>query len=311
MMRLHRALGGKPVSTWTKHDNKSVRIMFQNSYDDLIKWREASQAMGKGTFLKFHCLELVEPVSETKWLHGASAAKGMQPWTVATADDVRGSGSSSSARSEGNETCLPDAILKSWKPTFLIRHPALVMSSLVRADFDSGSSAFFKPEAGEKAKGIKAAWEALKRWEMSFHWQRQLLEWYLEHLTDGERRTLLYDVSYPVVLDADDIQGPGAPELLRKYTRAVGLDPDVVSFQWNVAQKEELEELNIYEQRLLDTINASTGIVPGKTAKGLVLEKEKDKWRKDFGEEVGSMLSRWVEEAMLDYERMHGLRLMV
>ncbi|KAF2117461.1 hypothetical protein BDV96DRAFT_644877 [Lophiotrema nucula] len=310
LMRLKRWLGGKPVSCWTVHDQKSIQYAFQRSHDDLARWRCVAQANGKGAYLKFHCVDLVEPISETRWLHGVESAQGMQPWTVSTARNSY-DGCNSSFRSEGNETCFPDSILKSWNPTFLIRHPALVLPSLVRADLDVGNDFLLSAESDAETQGYRTAWEDAKKWQVTFHWQRQLLEWYLAHLSDEEKHTGEEHVSYPIVLDADDIQSPSAHELLEKYTRAVGLDPNVVEFQWSAAPKREVEEMNIYEKRLLDTISASTGIVPGKTANGLVLEDEKIKWMTEFGKDLGAKLGVWVDEAMEDYERMREVRLKV
>ncbi|KAF2661987.1 hypothetical protein K491DRAFT_583352, partial [Lophiostoma macrostomum CBS 122681] len=300
MMRLKQGLGGKPISAWTVHNQKSVKFAFQTSFNDLINWRKGATEQGKGAFLKFHCLELAEPVSESRWLHGPKGADGLQPWTVQTQDQMD--------RSNGNETCLPDAVLKSWRPTFLIRHPALVLPSLLRADL-AFTTDLFNPDSRSNTKGYRKAWTEAKAWEVSFHWQRQLFDWYRTNLTQAEKVSGADDVSFPIVLDADDIQAPSAPALLEKYARAVGLDPDVIAFQWDATSGQKLDEMNVYEKRLLDTVSASTGIVPGKTAKGLVLEDEKVKWEKEFGEELGGMLSAWVQEALPDYEHTRQARL--
>jgi hypothetical protein len=300
MMRLKQGLGGKPISSWTVHNQKSVKFAFQTSFNDLVKWRQGATEQGKGAFLKFHCLELAEPVSESRWLHGVDSAGGLQPWTVQTQGQNN--------RTEGNETCLPDAILKSWRPTFLIRHPALVLPSLLRADL-AFTMDLFKADSHSDTEGYRKAWTDAKAWEVSFHWQRQLFDWYCVNLTEAEKVSGVDGVTFPIVLDADDIQAPSAPELLDKYTRAVGLDPDVIAFEWDATSKQKLDEMNVYEKRLLDTISASTKIVPGKTAKGLVLEEEKGKWVEEFGVELGSLLAAWVEEALPDYERMRRARL--
>ncbi|KAF2729298.1 hypothetical protein EJ04DRAFT_396098, partial [Polyplosphaeria fusca] len=305
LMRLKQGLGGRAVTGWTVHNCKSVQFSFQKSSEDLIKWRAAAEKINRGAFLKFHCADLIEPVSETRQLHGADSAKDLEPWTVKLKKDSKMSG----ARTPLNETCLPDAVLKTWKPTFLIRHPALVLPSLMRADLDVGHDVLFEHDNKAKAAEYTKAWEDARRWSVSFHWQRQLLEFYLTQLSPSERRTVEPDVTFPVVLDADDIQAPNAPKLMRLYTSAVGLDPAAVKFEWSAAKQEEVEEMNHFEKRLLDTISASTGIVPGKTAQGIVIEDEKAKWREEFGELVGGKLGVWVEDAIEDYEWMRKWRL--
>jgi hypothetical protein len=52
------------------------------------------------------------------------------------------------------------------------------------------------------------------------------------------------------------------------------------------------------------TINASAGIVEGKTSAGLDLDTKISQWKVEFGEEVGIQLEELVRDAMPDYEFM-------
>jgi hypothetical protein len=52
--------------------------------------------------------------------------------------------------------------------------------------------------------------------------------------------------------------------------------------------------------RDLRTISNSTGIVEGKTSKGLVLDDEVRTWKVDFGEEERANIEKWVRDAIPD-----------
>jgi hypothetical protein len=54
------------------------------------------------------------------------------------------------------------------------------------------------------------------------------------------------------------------------------------------------------ERRMLSTIPNSTGIVEGKTSKGLVLDDEVRKWKVDFREEERANIEKWIRDAIPD-----------
>lgn len=111
---------------------------------------------------------------------------------------------------------------------------------------------------------------------------------------------------YPIILDAADLADQ---ELVRKYARAVGLDPDVVVFEWGVATGEERKGMGEMEGRMKDTLLGSIGVVVGKL-RGKE-EEERVKWREEFGEVVAGRLEALVRDAMADYEWLRERRLCV
>lgn len=94
---------------------------FQSGFDDLQDLVKDCEVQGKNTWVKDHSCFLVEPVTQCKYLNGADSTHEI-PWTV-KAD------SESTSNAKTNPTALPDGFLKTWLPTFLIRHPAVVFPS--------------------------------------------------------------------------------------------------------------------------------------------------------------------------------------
>jgi hypothetical protein len=82
-----------------------------------------------------------------------------------------------------------------------------------------------------------------------------------------------------------------------------------LKFSWTPKRKEELDKLWDVERRMLSTISASTDIVEGKTASGIVIDDEVAKWKGEFGEDEGAKIERWVRDAMWDYEYLKARRL--
>ncbi|KAF2186148.1 hypothetical protein K469DRAFT_738544 [Zopfia rhizophila CBS 207.26] len=271
-LRFRRHIAGKNVSTWTDEQKRNMKEAFQRSYESLENWMREAESVGKKVFVKDHVLWMVEPVSETRFLHGIDS-EGEEPFT-------------DRKRSERNETCFPDTVLKKWKPTFLIRHPALAFPSSLRTSIENEGL-----DVALKVEGVHA-------WEMKYHWSRVLYDWYATSLAPTEKSIRIEGVEWPIVLDADDIQNPS---LVKKYATIAGLDPE----------RSSLSKISKMEKKMKSTILGSSGIVPEKTAEGLDLEREREKWKVEFGGELGKKIRQWVDRAVEDYEYLKERRLRV
>jgi hypothetical protein len=257
---------------------------YQISFAALQTYVETAAAQGKDVYVKEHAPWMMEPVAETKWVFGENSIH-ESPWTVKTLLDP--------THSTFNETVLPDEFLKTWLPTFLIRHPALVIPSNYRTcrDLDGPEAAKVEPA------------HAL---EMTMHWSRTLFDWYAEQL--NESATNLHpDVNWPIVLDADDIMLE--PELVIRYAHIIGLDPTKLKFSWKPASMEQLDKMPEFAKRILSSLHASAGILEGKTSNNIDIDEEAKKWRIEFGEEEGDKIEKWARAAMPDYEYMKAKRL--
>ncbi|KAI0165580.1 hypothetical protein GGR57DRAFT_497052 [Xylariaceae sp. FL1272] len=173
-------------------------------------------------------------------------------------------------------------------PTFLIRHPAMMLPSLLRTFDDS--------------KGKDAAWNGRTEpheIEMTTKWFRAMYDFYVDQFGEGSQ--------WPVAIDADDIMR--SPEFVVKYARITGLDPSKLKFSWEKASEEQLNKFPTLAVKILRTLNGSSGVDISKVAGDIDIAEEAVKWRAEFGEELGCKLEGWVRNAMPDYEYMYSRRL--
>lgn len=231
---------------------------------------------GKDVVVKEHVNWLLNPAAEGKWAFSEKEVREGE-WIV----DSLGT-----TRTSGNETVFSNEFLRTWSPTFLIRHPALVFPSNYRTLFDL--------HGAEAAKN-----EAYHAIEMTMRWSRGLYDWYTAYSPDS---------AFPVILDADDIMLDAS--IVRRYAQLLGLDPEKLRFQWSPAKEEELKNLGRAARRMVSTIAASKGVVEGKTGLGVDIGDEAVKWRKEFGDEEGNRIEAWVRNAMGDYAYMRERRFM-
>jgi hypothetical protein len=159
--------------------------------------------------------------------------------------------------------------------------------------FPSNYRTLFDLHGAEAAKN-----EAYHAIEMTMHWSRTLYDWYTKQHTTFS--------PWPIILDADDIMLN--PDLVRRYSQIIGLDPSKLRFEWSPTSEEELEKMGRARRRMVSTISASAGIVEGKTGVGIDIDVEAGKWKEEFGEEEGARIERWVRDAMGDYEYMRERR---
>ena len=282
-----KGIYGKHPDSWTPEQRGDLMQSYQASFDNLQRHIDTAATQRKDIFVKEHVPWLMEPVAETKFVFGEGSIR-ESPWTVQAIP--------SQIRSEGNETVLPDAFLKTWLPTFLIRHPALAFPSSYRTCIDNEGI-----EAAKAQGGIHTL-------EMTLHWSRSLYDWYAKHFGQSNSRSD-EEISWPIVLDADDIMTN--PELVLRYCKIIGFDPTKIKSSWAVATAEQLEKMGPVERRMRSTLSASTGIVSGKTSADLDIGEEARKWRIEFGQEEGDKMERWVRAALPDYEYLKARRLAV
>ncbi|KIX08913.1 uncharacterized protein Z518_03570 [Rhinocladiella mackenziei CBS 650.93] len=288
----------EPTLAW-KFENKTIGIhidelgklqkaelkhSYQICFEALSEQVNVAAAQGKNIFVKEHVGWLTEPVAETEFVFGEHSAREL-PWTIHT--------SYNSTHSALNKTILPDEYLKTWLPTFLIRHPTLTFPSIYRTTVDN--------EGRQAARD-----DPVHTLEMTMHWSRVLYDWYMqqEHLS---RFSAENGTNWPIILDADDVMLN--PQVMIRYSKIVGFDPSVLRFSWEATSREELEQMSKLERRMRSTISASTGILKEKASADLNIDTEVIKWRTEFGQKEAEKIASWVRAAMPDYEYMKARRL--
>lgn len=271
------SLQPKPTTEWTAEEIKGVQALEQQCFDNLQDYIEKTNEEGQLIFIKEHAVLLNHPWYESESLHGESTLVG-EPTPLMPRGDEK------ATRSEENKTVLSDEFLKTWKPTFLIRHPAMTFPSLFRM---------------MRLEGFDRQNNEPNLVELTTYWQRKLLEFYESHF--GQ------DSEWPIVLDADDVMKH--PELLNEYAPKVGLDPGKLRFSWDKLPQAVVDELHPMVRGAHGSLNASDKVDLGKVAGEVDIAAEAVKWRADFGEDAAKRLERHVRDAIPDYEYMRSKRM--
>ncbi|MCJ1368503.1 hypothetical protein MMC16_007647 [Acarospora aff. strigata] len=240
--------------------------LLQEGFDEIQRDRRSAKNDGKSLLLKEHTFYTWEPskLSQSMWGGPRSPS-----FTVVE------EGSPLSTDSEKtNPTIFPDSFLKSWKPVFLIRHPAPTFESWYRAE--------------------SGAWHidlSDKSWSFftSFQYSRQLYDWFLSNSTD--------ESSMPIVIDADDILDKSST--IKKLCSSLGMDTQHIPDKWHVIQAPE--NAGCRESKFMGDYWNSTSIDSSKSSRGLDMAAKYTKWQADFGPDVANELLNIVEKAMPDY----------
>lgn len=252
-------------SAWTPSERSGMNDVFASCVADWMRLVEDAEAQRKGTCVKEHVNWMVRPDVED-----AVVEEGYV----------------------GNPICIPDAFLRDkLRLTLLIRHPALVVPSLLRSALDNEGLEVVMEEGAE---------ERMRR-EVSYRWHVALYEM----LANERYSSREEDVKYPIVLDAADL---GNEVLMKKYAGAIGLNPRFFRFVWDA---ESAEGKNKVDARMRDTLLASKGIVVEKLSgnEDFDLERLDDEWRQEFGEVLGNIVGRLVRGSIPEYKWLWERRL--
>lgn len=258
----------------------------KDCYKRLLQHIQNAQRAGRIVCFKDHAHYIAEPVAETRLLHGDNSVTDESPWTLRGPNELDQTGI---GRSDLNETLFPDEFLKTWKPIFLIKHPAASFPSFYRALVKASS-----PEFPQSSQGQKLYQKA-----MALRWVIKLYNFYVQHFSESRSD----QVQWPVVIEADDMITK--PEILVKLCEITGLDSSKLRFSWEKKRTDEPAEWKAFR----GTLYESTQIDVSKAIGDVDMDVEAAKWREEFGEAIGRMIETRVREAMPDYLFLKSKRL--
>ncbi|KAJ5886317.1 uncharacterized protein N7473_008991 [Penicillium subrubescens] len=269
------------------HVEECMKSCF-NEFNDHI---ESAGSEGKIVVVKEHSNFLTDPVAKTRFLYGEESIIQEMPWTLRGPNElVR-----TTSRSVLNETILSDEFLNTWRPVFLIRHPALSFPSFYRASVRADGEEFTKSTPGRRACQMV----------MTMRWTRKLYDFYVDSFKECNIRAdqETAEATWPIVLDADDIMTE--PAVLVKLCNILGLDSDRLRYEWGPSNQSR----PLWAQAFRTTLDSSTTIITTKVAGNVNIDEEGKKWKEEFGEEDGQMIENYVRAAMLDYEFLKSKKL--
>jgi hypothetical protein len=277
----HFLITEKPMDTWTDEESERISNILQKCSENFQDHIAAAEQEGQTLYVKEHTLMITHPRHENNYVHNIKDAQ-----NEATPLLMRNI--AQPTRSPLNLTLFPDEFLKTWNPTFLIRHPALMLPSHYRTCL-----------ADLEMDGYKRPGKEPMAAEITTRWQRTLYDFYAEHFAN--------DSIWPIVIDADDVMT--CPPLVSKYAQLSGLDESKVRYSWDKAGEQELNKMNDSVKRMLSSINASSKIDTSKVAGNIDIDQEVVKWIDEFGEAGARKLEKWVRDAMVDYNFLYSKRL--
>ncbi|KAJ5159790.1 uncharacterized protein N7482_006794 [Penicillium canariense] len=288
----------RPICQWMEPEKREVQSALQTCLDKLEEGSALARKAGKIYFNKEHGYEFANPASVDKILHGNPNVKYLDTFRL------RAPLAYGTTQTFGplNETVLPDEYLRTWRISFIIRHPALA--------WPSGYRSISKMAAA--GTGYLASKE-LQLITKTFHWTRILYDWCLEQ--PGVSKA-------PPVLDAHDLIH--SPQVVRLFCEQIGLDTSVLQYEWGQKDPESKSEsqtsvgLDSEDDRevkrfaiALSTLKASNGILKSKAPESINVATEVEKWKTEFGFEVAAMIEKSVWESMSDYEYLKARRVTV
>ena len=118
----------KNSDDWTTEERQTMKKIFQECFDKLSSSLTQARAEGKKLFVKEHSSFMAQPPATSRLFFGDDKVN-ESAWQVSFEGGVEPKYNIESI----NELVIPESFLALAKPTFLIRHPALVFESQYRA----------------------------------------------------------------------------------------------------------------------------------------------------------------------------------
>ncbi|KAI7637872.1 hypothetical protein KC343_g471 [Hortaea werneckii] len=253
-------------------------VTYESANRKLVEEIEAAERQNKSIFCSEHLNALMK--HDRMLTHLRSPTRNSHPTTP----------SSASEPIPENPTYLPDPLLTTLTPILLIRHPALTIPSSWRTE--------------SRIKNLSIDDEDFYLLTTN-RWSRELLTYLLHRCTaSGWRKPLVID-AYDVVHRTGAVTGRLCGEL--------GLDPAGVQERWRQLPREEWPGHSVvvaYTRDLLGSGGVERGV--GKPLEeDFDIEVETEKWKGEFGNEVGMKLRKCVEAEMADYEYLRSFKMEV
>ncbi|MCJ1439183.1 hypothetical protein MMC27_008574 [Xylographa pallens] len=295
-----------------------------STYQTILDRFEKEGAEGKRLFIKDMAYYLVPPdkksVSIAPSLSRIERGVGTNgneqhltnDRTNAKSDDGKGTNQLEQSAKSSNPTVIPEAILKRFHFTFLIRHPRSSIPSYYRCtipplDEATGFYNFMPSEAG---------YDELRR---LFDYLRSLGEIGPHVAGQIENKTGHKEAAEPAgkvqicVIDADDLlDRPN--EIIETFCESVGMKYDPAMLVWDSEEdlrhaKQDFAKWNGFHEDAL----ASSSLKPrqhelransfgGKKKKVKSKHEEDAEWHKTFGEEAAKIIRETVDANISDYE---------
>ncbi|KAJ8089497.1 hypothetical protein PM082_014752 [Marasmius tenuissimus] len=177
-----------------------------------------------------------------------------------------------------NPTLLPDRFFFGFTPVITIRHPALMIPSLIRGR---------QKLQGEPKLDCEFTPIATYRWE------KMIFDCYRSCSLELGLKTV------PVVIDGSKlVRDPKGT--MGRLCDIIGVEEhEVVRYTWEPACQPARDA---FWETFTGDLRRSSGIKPVPVPETIDLTKEKTKWIKEWGPELAEEIESWVNYSLKDYE---------
>jgi hypothetical protein len=181
-----------------------------------------------------------------------------------------------------NPSMLPDDMMRSWIPVFIIRNPIMIGQS------------WYRTETRVKPLDLSSFnWRQL----LSSNFIRVIFDWYMS-LPEGQRIK-------PIVIDADDLVEDN--RAINELCRQCGMDEHSVLHEWET--KQAPSDVDPHFKSYIGDLWNSKGVDKSKSSKGITLDGQYKVWREEFGEDVAEELRAYAGENMDNYMHMKSYKI--
>lgn len=293
-----RALISRPRSEWSEEEVATLLLKFKECLGEFGDFLNKADTNSHKIYIKEHADFLTDTSFMFKPTTLNQVAEPNTRSLFTLRDLVPKFMQGPQTWSKTNYTIFPDEFLATWKPTFLIRHPAVMFPSQFR-NFPN----VFDPEVGSGER----AWTDLY---LTLKWSRAMYELYKDVIFCSEALQKDLTFIWPIVLESAELLSE--PDLCRKYCQLIGFDEEKLKLSWEAKRDVKGKSIGGVKVSPMNvTLDLSTGIMKEKIIKDVNIDDEVPKWIEEFGEVDGKRMEKWVRDAMPDYEFLMARRLRV
>ncbi|KAF5339672.1 hypothetical protein D9757_014853 [Collybiopsis confluens] len=182
-----------------------------------------------------------------------------------------------------NPTVLPDRLVATMTPVIIIRHPAYVFPSYIRAAASYG--------VGVHSPQFKIPG--------SLRWQRFIYDFYrayYDKIDDEEKK------GWPIVIDGDDLVEDTQGQM-KKFCELVGLTESEIQYSWEAAGRPTDQMQNAF----VGVLKESTGVIKGPDfSRDPDLDEQVKEWTEEWDEEIAGKLREAVLSSLEDYQYLRA-----
>ena len=97
---------------------------------------------------------------------------------------------------------------------------------------------------------------------------------------------------------------------MQAFCRETGLSPDELTFEWEGTTKSQHSAmLSSVEDGFLSTLSNSRGVLRENRPRIPHIEEERQKWVREYGEDLAGLVEKMVVKDLPDYEYLRQYRL--